>query len=788
MLAISTVAGVLAGLASAAGVVIAGSKIVTKNGSTEIGISTSTDETVDTKTNAEKTAKTVLSSALGRTVGLPLNVVSLASGINGIPYIGDYLRNVVIDTTATIKDASGNIVNAIEYLKSKWGISSADELANEFDNQIEDTINRGVIKTDARDHVNNKVAVNVSPKLMDLTKDISKLIERNPRLMDIDSITLTIPITDIEAIHSTMHGALKKRGLLNSNSVLTIPSNLEEIITSYGYQYVTLVVGVYTATSSIAPFNTYTRWVPCLLLTKSAMVSARITFTVTPTTLIANSLSYNIVAVTENGALIYGDWDNNYPIISTEVQASPFFGLDLNADSCTLHALPERFNNHVLGDVFFEYDTFVGISETPYFNNKTGVGTGARTNAVLDTYAGLQNDLRTKSASEDDEATTFVFDSVALGKIADGTYTPADTLVYPYELGATETIEESIELAEASELAHAGFDPVFPLIVPTDARVGTNPLDCFCTMLEVSENTLKNLSQFLWSTDFTTMLTTIGTNPKDCIISITAYPFTVQSKEENQSDIILGNVLARISGQSIKGYKLTDFKEEFDFGSVDVPHIHESYLDYKPYTSAYIYLPYIGTVPIDVNLIMGKSVHIKYFVEYMSGTCLVEIYASDSLSFNDTLILQTSGNIGMQLPVTSADHSALVSALTNAVTGAISGAFHGGSSGALAGGTMGAIGGLLSGETAISVGGCAGNTGFLGVQKPFIVLTYCETTTYMNTKTYKHNIGRPTKTSRKLSAYLGDYVELEAFNLKGINILDDEKAELAEILQSGFYV
>ena len=51
-----------------------------------------------------------------------------------------------------------------------------------------------------------------------------------------------------------------------------------------------------------------------------------------------------------------------------------------------------------------------------------------------------------------------------------------------------------------------------------------------------------------------------------------------------------------------------------------------SFLDWTGYSKAYVRLPFIGIIPVDVSKIMNGGIIIKYNIDFVTGNCLAQIY------------------------------------------------------------------------------------------------------------------------------------------------------------------
>ena len=229
-----------------------------------------------------------------------------------------------------------------------------------------------------------------------------------------------------------------------------------------------------------------------------------------------------------------------------------------------------------------------------------------------------------------------------------------------------------------------------------------------------------------------------------------------------------------------------------DCGTLNINEYWGGYLDYSPYTkTTSLYLPYIGTVSIDIDLIMGKALQVVYHVDILTGICIAYILVDGSVEF------QYQGQCSTQIPITNADYSGsiqagigLVGNIANIVTGGIAGS-SGGIAGAVAGATSKAVsqtpaiaGNVMGMKPDIKSGGGVGSSGgILGVQKPYLII---ERPRQSLPKGQNSFTGYPCNRTMKIGDCLG-YTEIEDIKLDNIPLTDTEKQELLTILQKGVY-
>lgn len=78
--------------------------------------------------------------------------------------------------------------------------------------------------------------------------------------------------------------------------------------------------------------------------------------------------------------------------------------------------------------------------------------------------------------------------------------------------------------------------------------------------------------------------------------------------------------------------------------------VGNSFLDFAPYVTASLILPFIGVVSLDVNKIMYGEVRVRYIIDLLSGNCLAEVYVTD-LDDNPLFFSRYAGNCAYTVPL-----------------------------------------------------------------------------------------------------------------------------------------
>lgn len=275
---------------------------------------------------------------------------------------------------------------------------------------------------------------------------------------------------------------------------------------------------------------------------------------------------------------------------------------------------------------------------------------------------------------------------------------------------------------------------------------------------------------------------------------------------------------------------------DLDCGTLELKRYYGSALDQSPYTKVSCYLPYIGTVNLNTDEVMGTTLQVKYRVDIVSGSCVAKIFVDGSCLY------QYSGHCAITIPISSADFSSYVSAAIS-VGKLAAAAITAGAGAAVAAGvsevsqqtnqvvtttqttntarnpmtgrqiTTGTIttvetrqspvdqsstqasfsglspqnvsntvGTIMSSKPQIEHSGSfSGNSGYLGVRRPFVII---ERPNMCMPANYQALNGFPSMITMELSTCKG-FTRVQQVQLTGLNATNPEHAEILELLKSG---
>ena len=308
-------------------------------------------------------------------------------------------------------------------------------------------------------------------------------------------------------------------------------------------------------------------------------------------------------------------------------------------------------------------------------------------------------------------------------------------------------------------------DPIDIPSLPTLSATDTG----FITLFNPSLTELRNLSDYLWSNLFDiASFKKLVADPMDLILGLSIVPVDVPAG--SPKTIKIGGISTGIS--------MTVASSQYvavDCGTLNVNEYWGGYLDYDPYTEAAIYLPYIGTHPLKVDDIMGKSVQVVYHVDVLSGACTAYVKCGSSVLY------QFIGQCSSSIPINANDWTSVVNGALNIATAIGSMVATKGASAPMALSQIAstAVNGMK--PSVERSGSISGTGGLMAIQKPYIILTRPNQALPVNQNAYT---GYPSFITENLGSLFG-YTEIANINLQGVPGTDEELSEIVDLLKGG---
>ena len=361
--------------------------------------------------------------------------------------------------------------------------------------------------------------------------------------------------------------------------------------------------------------------------------------------------------------------------------------------------------------------------------------------------------------------TDLVKDDTSIG--SDAQYLDTDN---PYGEGGSATVG-------GGDGKYGDIDAVDGMEVPS--LPGLSAVDTgFISLYNPSNAQLKSLYNFLWSNLFDiATFKKLFADPMECIISLGITPCVPSSS--GATNIMFGNVDSGVNATELS----TQFAQ-VDCGSVAIDKYVGSFLDYSPFVKISLFLPYIGFVHLGTDDIMGGSINVTYNVDCLSGECIAFVSHSDR-----GVIYSYTGNCRAELPVTGQNYANSLKNYYEQLSGIIPATING-AQGGPAGAIAGFAGSALSAAESVVLnnkpdfqrsGSCAGSSGMIGVQTPFVII---ERPRFSVPNKIQKYVGQ----TSNITMYLGDckgFTACDYVHLDGLGATMEEIAEIENLLMKG---
>ena len=301
----------------------------------------------------------------------------------------------------------------------------------------------------------------------------------------------------------------------------------------------------------------------------------------------------------------------------------------------------------------------------------------------------------------------------------------------------------------------------------------------------INATNIRSLADFLWNADETIFneivkgLSLMGGNPIDGLIDLRLYPFDVVSHTSGgaSKSIVVGRTDTKVNG-----IEINDYNAVLDLGYCTFFPNFGNFLDYEPFTTASLYIPYVGIVPISTADFMGQTISCKMVVDITTGSCTAIVFA------NDIPIIYKNGNIGVEIPMTGTNSAEYASRIAGGLTS--------GATDVALGATSKSVGQVVSGvgsiaDSALSVNNTMYNTAgssspACGLWQPQNCYFIIQRPVPIVPENYGHTVGYACNYQATISECSG-YTQTYNVDVSSINAPESEKNAIAEILNSGFY-
>lgn len=321
-------------------------------------------------------------------------------------------------------------------------------------------------------------------------------------------------------------------------------------------------------------------------------------------------------------------------------------------------------------------------------------------------------------------------------------------------------------------------------VTPANVRSGCTRMN---SRYALTKTNVGDLLHELETATFLDNLQLLFNEPIENIVSLIMFPFDVTSFstawQTGGNDHIIINVVTMNTTAEYLG----DISMPLvDLGSLNILRYYDNFLDYAPYTKLEIYLPYIGFETLDVDLVMGKTINVKYAIDLYTGKCTAYVSVVDGN--DEVVILIRDGQCGMPIQIAGGSGGELSRNMLKAGLGIVGGLPTAGNNG-FAGGSGFVTGSLSStieaGKHNIHKGGhTEALNAFYAPQKCYVIRT---APVDAEPTTYAHNVGYPSGKTATLGDLTG-FTVVDTVHVEGAGFTsatEEERAEIERLLKTG---
>ena len=310
-----------------------------------------------------------------------------------------------------------------------------------------------------------------------------------------------------------------------------------------------------------------------------------------------------------------------------------------------------------------------------------------------------------------------------------------------------------------------------------DTPVVITPTGTASALYSIYNPTLAEINSFgswLWSSNFVDQLLKLFNDPMQAVIGL--HKVFAQPNISGRQNIKVGYLDSGVAANTV-GAQYTDV----DCGTVSLYEYFGNAFDYDPFTEIHLYLPFIGIVQLDCGNVMRGDISVMYHVDVITGACLAEVKVERDLAGGT--LYTFSGDCAVQYPLSSGSYMGIVASIAGTV-GGIAGTIATGGSLApvLIGSANQAINGLFNAHSRVQHSGSfSGNSGAMGIKKPYLIITRPQTA--LAEQFYDYD-GYPANHTTRISSCSG-FIRCEVCHLEYIPATDEELAQIEELLKEG---
>lgn len=230
---------------------------------------------------------------------------------------------------------------------------------------------------------------------------------------------------------------------------------------------------------------------------------------------------------------------------------------------------------------------------------------------------------------------------------------------------------------------------------------------------------------------------------------------------------------------TIQGKRIDNQFVAYNMGTFKFNEQFQNFLDYSPYTSLKIYLPYCGMQSLDAQVVIGKVITVKCVIDYLTGNLVYYLFYQTNIG--NTCLYSWNGNCACEVPITADDYGRKISTGIGLSTTALATLMNP-SLGAVAGLGQAGLNYAENGNRHMIMGSVSGNNGFGAIQYPYLLITRPNPQIPAN---FAHTTGYLSMETKSLGSVSG-YTKVKDVHLNGFSgATSDELSEIESLLKDG---
>lgn len=324
-------------------------------------------------------------------------------------------------------------------------------------------------------------------------------------------------------------------------------------------------------------------------------------------------------------------------------------------------------------------------------------------------------------------------------------------------------------------------DPVSIPDLPTLSALNTG----FVSLWRPSSLELANLYNYLWSSAFDLeSFKKIFANPIDALMGFGIIP--LNPVVSTPRSLKIGNISTDVNLTPI-----TQQYYQLDCGTLYLENFFNTYLEFEPYSTLEIFLPFCGCMPLSSDDFYrrkeeyrnGGKINVTYNIDILSGSCVAFLSCYDAKG-HTTMTYEFNGNVLTQIPITGNDFTGLYNAVLGIAGNVVSGVAHAatGNAAGILGDVVNAAHNVTSAKPSINRSGTIGGSyGLLANRKPFLIRNIPREAVAWAQNTFQ---GYPSHITTVIRSING-YTEFEKVYTDNIPASDNELKEIVQILETG---